>query len=79
MRERTPQSIANWLGLYMVRQNGVWYGCRCRPVYDPERGAWLVTESGIEAVFLWHDVLYMGSDRESLHAPEKENTNGGQL
>ena len=71
MRAFVPQHLADLLQLYMVRVGGVWYGCRNKPEWMPQFGRYAVISAGVEAMFLWHDVLFVGSDRESLCTPCK--------
>ena len=71
MRAMTPQRLADWLQLYMVRVGAVWYGCRNRPEWLPMLNAYDVRGAGIEVMVLWHDVLYIGDDKNSLMEPSK--------
>lgn len=68
---RTPQHLADFLGLYMVRVGGTWYGCRNRP--QKESGMWNLIGAGIEVMFLWHDILWIGDDCDSLHEPMRRS------
>ena len=72
---RTPQHLADFLGLYMVRMAGTWYGCRNKPRYVA--GLWNLVGAGVEVMFLWHDVLWIGEDKDSLHCPQKRGKDNG--
>lgn len=65
----TPQELADKLGLYLVRNNGVWYGCATPPPYDAKLKRWLVDKVRVEAVFATTAILYVGSDIKSLTKP----------
>lgn len=64
---RSPQNLANFLGLYMVKCHGLWYGCRTKPEWC--NGTWDL-ENLIEATFRANNVLYIGEDKDSLFEPD---------
>ena len=72
LKARTPQELADILELFMVRNSGVWYGCRNEPKWSHRCKCWLIETAGVEVMFLWHDVLFLGEDVESLHRPMRE-------
>ena len=66
-----PQHLADTFGLFFVQVGNMWYGCRNEPQWVD--GTFLYWDAGVELVMRRQDVLYIGSDRDSLFRPASKD------
>lgn len=67
MKTLKPQQIADFFHLYLVRKNGLWYGCTVAPLWTSS--GWNIKDANNEMILLSRDILYTGKDKDNLFSP----------